>query len=191
MSFAALLANYGYWAVLIGCLLEGETILILAGFAAHQGYLSFPLVVLTAFFAGSLGDLCFFLLGKYLGRPLIARYPRLAGHVAQVNALLLRYQRRIIVLIRFMYGLRIAGPIIIGNSGVATRYFIFFNMIGSALWAPLVAGAGYLFGETVHLLFADLGHYQWLVMLGLAGVVLGGRGWRKWMRQRRKRVETD
>ena len=35
MSFADLLADYGYLAVFIGCLLEGETILVLAGFASH------------------------------------------------------------------------------------------------------------------------------------------------------------
>ena len=31
--------TYGYLAVMIGTFLEGETILVLAGFAAHQGYL--------------------------------------------------------------------------------------------------------------------------------------------------------
>jgi membrane protein DedA with SNARE-associated domain len=38
MSFRQLVIDYGYLAVFIGCLLEGETILVLAGFAAHQGH---------------------------------------------------------------------------------------------------------------------------------------------------------
>src|SRR5688572_33421924 len=37
-----LLDHYGYLAVLVGTVLEGETILILGGFAAHQGYLHLP-----------------------------------------------------------------------------------------------------------------------------------------------------
>ncbi|TDR82902.1 DedA family protein [Paludibacterium purpuratum] len=186
MDLSYLLVSYGYWAVLVGCLLEGETILLLAGFAARQGYLSFALVVALAFLAGSLGDLLFFLLGKYLGARLIARYPRLAAQVDRVNVLLLRHQRGIIVSIRFMYGLRIAGPIIIGNSGVPVTRFMLFNMIGAAIWAPLVAGTGYLFGATAHLLFADLGRYQWLAMLGLVGLLWGWHGWRTFMRQRKK-----
>ena len=47
MSLPQLLTDYGYWAVFVGSLLEGETILILAGFAAHRGYLSLPLVMCT------------------------------------------------------------------------------------------------------------------------------------------------
>lgn len=43
MTLSQWLSHYGYRAVFIGGILEGETILILAGFAAHQGYLSFPL----------------------------------------------------------------------------------------------------------------------------------------------------
>lgn len=37
-----LLDHYGYLAVLVCNVLEGETILILGGFAAHQGYLQLP-----------------------------------------------------------------------------------------------------------------------------------------------------
>ena len=39
MTLAALIQAHGYWVLAVGCLLEGETILVLAGFAAHRGYL--------------------------------------------------------------------------------------------------------------------------------------------------------
>ena len=35
MDFAALIQQYGYFAVFLGTLLEGETILLLAGLSAH------------------------------------------------------------------------------------------------------------------------------------------------------------
>mgnify|MGYP006951298988 CR=1 FL=1 len=35
-----LLATYGYWAIFIGCLLEGETILILGGGEAWHDHLA-------------------------------------------------------------------------------------------------------------------------------------------------------
>jgi hypothetical protein len=40
MAIATLIQNYGYVAVFLGTLLESETVLVLAGFAAHRGYLS-------------------------------------------------------------------------------------------------------------------------------------------------------
>jgi len=38
------IAQYGYWAVLVGMFFEGETIVVLAGYAVHRGYLSAPVV---------------------------------------------------------------------------------------------------------------------------------------------------
>ena len=40
MSLEALISHYGYAAVAIGTFFEGETILVIAGFASHQGYLA-------------------------------------------------------------------------------------------------------------------------------------------------------
>ena len=37
MDLQSIIENYGYAAILIGTFLEGETILVLAGLAAHQG----------------------------------------------------------------------------------------------------------------------------------------------------------
>ena len=33
------LAKYGYIAILLGTVFEGETIMIMGGFSAHRGYL--------------------------------------------------------------------------------------------------------------------------------------------------------
>lgn len=59
MSLESLVTSYGYPAVLVGTFLEGETILVLAGFLAHRGYLDLPLVILTAFLGTFTGDQLF------------------------------------------------------------------------------------------------------------------------------------
>lgn len=46
MNLSALIAEYGYWAIFVGCFLEGQTVLLLAGFATHRGILRFEQVVL-------------------------------------------------------------------------------------------------------------------------------------------------
>ena len=50
MSLAQLLADDRYLALFVGSLLDGETLLVLAGFAAHQGY---PVVLAVAFVGGT------------------------------------------------------------------------------------------------------------------------------------------
>lgn len=172
MTLTQVVAEYGYLAVFIGAILEGETILILAGFAAQQGYLSFPSVVAIALCGSALGDQAFFFLGRRYGEFLLKRFPQLDPHAQQVNRLLLRYQTGLIIGVRFMYGLRIAGPIAIGMSEVAAWRFILFNLLGAAIWAPLVTGAGYLFGQSLEWLFADIRRYEGVVLLLIIGVAL-------------------
>ena len=44
------LAKYGYIAILLGTVFEGETIMIMGGFSAHRGYLDLlPWVILAGF----------------------------------------------------------------------------------------------------------------------------------------------
>ncbi|HMA09976.1 MAG TPA: DedA family protein [Ramlibacter sp.] len=174
MSISQLLADYGYLAVFAGCLLEGETILVLAGFAAHQGLLSLPVTLGIAFVAGTLGDQIFYWIGHEWGPSLMARFPGIGERAVRVNRLLHRWHAPLIIGIRFMYGLRIVGPIAIGNSGVAPWRFTFFNVVGAAIWAPLVGGAGYLFGHALEAMIGDLERFEevGLVFIIVAGVVL-------------------
>jgi len=160
MSFTRLLTDYGYLAVFAGCLLEGETILLLAGFAAHQGHLSLPLVLMIAFIGGALGDQIFYWAGRAWGTALLGRMPGFQARARRVIALLKRHDALLIVGIRFMYGLRIAGPIAMGAVGLSPRRFSVFNLIGAAVWAPLVGGLGYLFGHAVEALLGDIARFE-------------------------------
>ncbi|MFC3532799.1 DedA family protein [Vogesella facilis] len=185
MTLAQLLADYGYLAVFVGAVLEGESLLLLAGFAAQQGYLSLPLVVLLALGGGTLGDQLFFWLGRRYNAALLRRLPAGVQRAEQVNRLLLRYDAWVIVGVRFMYGLRVIGPIVIGMSRVSAWRFAGFNLLGAAIWAPLIAGCGFLFGHSLQWLFADLQRYQEAALLALIALLLAGKLLLHWRRRRR------
>ena len=170
MSLPQLLADYGYIGVFAGSLLEGETVLILAGFAAHQGHLSLSWVIAVAFCGGTLGDQIFFFIGRHYGESLLRRLPRLARSAERVNRLLLRHHAGLIVGVRFMYGLRIAGPIVIGMSQVSARRFLLFNLLGAAIWAVAIAGIGFFFGHALQWLLIDLDRVEWVGALVIVGV---------------------
>lgn len=167
-----LVAEYGYLAVFIGTVLEGETVLVLAGFAAHQGYLALPLVLAMGALGGALGDQVFFLLGRRFGPALLRRFPRLAARVARVDAMTHRYRAGLIVGFRFMYGLRVAGPVAMGMGNVGVARFLFFNCLGAALWALVIGGTGFMFGHTMQRVFVDIKTYEGWGILLLLGVSL-------------------
>jgi membrane protein DedA with SNARE-associated domain len=173
MDFPALIQTYGYAAIFVGAFLEGETILALGGFAAFRGHLDLWLVIVVAVFAGFLGDQFYFFLGRFKGQQLLARHPEWQGKVQRFDALLSRYHAPLIVGIRFMYGFRIIGPILLGMGRVEAWKFIVFNFIGACLWAPLIAGLGYLFGQAVEALLHDIKRFEIAGMIALAVLSFG------------------
>lgn len=183
MSIAQFLSEYGYLAVFAGSLLEGESVLLLAGLAAQQGYLSLAYVIGVAFCGATLGDQIFYFLGRRAGQRLMANWPRMQARANVVLVLLQRYDAPLIVGVRFMYGFRILGPIAIGASNVPPLRFLAFNALGAALWAPLIAGAGYACGYALRSLFADMGYVE---QIGVVAVlcVAAGIGAHLWRRRR-------
>lgn len=162
-----LIQQWGYALVFLGALLEGETMLLLAGLAAHNGHLSLPVIVAAAVAGGFLGDQVFFFLGRRYGKPLLARFPSLQGPARRADALLARYHAPFILANRFLYGLRIAGPIAVGMSGIPAARYALINLAGAVVWAPVIVGAGYLFGQAVELLLGDMRHIEEGLMGGI------------------------
>jgi membrane protein DedA with SNARE-associated domain len=181
----ALVASYGYLAVFIGTLLEGETVLIAAGFAAHRGLLDWPLVVALAIAGGTLGDLLAFLLGRWKGEALLTRFPALAQRRGKIHDLLERYDVWFILMVRFMYGLRIAGPVILGTSRISFARFAALNLIGAFIWATLIAGAGYLFGSALEAMLTDMHKIEEALLVAILAIGFGVWLWRQRQRSRK------
>ncbi len=165
--------TYGYWAILFGTFLEGETILVLGGFAAYQGYLKLPWVIVAAFLGTLSGDQLFFYLGRNYGAKILARRPAWQSRVDRVEGLLERFQDYLILLFRFLYGLRILTPFVLGFSRVPRGRFLLLNTVGALVWAIAVGTGGFLFGQALEVLMGDLKRYEVLI-LGL--VILTGIG---------------
>ena len=167
-----LIAAHGYWVLAIGCFIEGETVLLLAGFAAHRGHLH-PLGVLAvASVAGFAGDQFYFWLGRRHGARVLARRPVWARQAGRVQALVQRWDAAFIVGVRFAYGLRVAGPLLMGASTMSAWRFAAFNALGALIWATLVGGLGWVFGEAAQRLLGRVQHIEGWLLLALVVAAL-------------------
>ena len=174
MTLQTFIENYGYFAVFVGCFAEGETVLILAGFAAHLGYLSLPWVMVTAAVAGFCGDQTAFFAGRRWGPRLLAWSPRLAAARSVIAEKLERHSAWVVFVLRFAVGLRIASPIVIGASGLSLPRFMLPNAAGAIVWAIVIGGAGYLFGAAFTTMLTHAKHYEEIAfaVLAVVGVAL-------------------
>ncbi len=175
MSIPSLIEHFGYLAVFAGSMLEGETFLLLGGFAAHQGYLSFPLAVLAGAGGGLLGDQIYYRLGRHFGPRLPERFPRLAPGIEKMENLLRRHADPVVLSLRFLYGLRTVGPMAVGMSGIPPLRFLLLDSLGALLCAAATTTAGYLFGQTLAWLLADLRRHELAIMAGVA--LIGALAW--------------
>jgi len=171
MDFIALLQQYGYLAVLAGTFLEGETVLVMAGFAASRHHLDLSGVILTGAAGAFLGDQWFFALGGRYHRHPPSWLRGLPAKTEKINRLVQRYGLLIVIALRFMYGFRIAGPVIIGMLGFPRYRFAIANLAGAVLWSAVISSAGYAFGQGLRWTLADFYHDE-LIIFGL--IALGG-----------------
>lgn len=169
-----LIQQYGYLAVFIGTFLEGETVLVLGGFAAHRGFLDIWLVVLAAFLGSLAGDQTWFFIGRRKGMPFIERRPVWKARSERVLDLLHRYHVPLLIGFRFLYGLRNPIPFVVGASGFSPWRFLIFNAIGALIWSVVIGFAGFLFGEAVELVIDDVKRYErWgLLVIALVGIAV-------------------
>lgn len=189
MSLQHLIEAYGYWAILVGTFLEGETILVLGGFAAHRGYLELHWVMAVAFVGSLCGDQLYFYIGRHFGPAIINRRLSWQMSAEKVYRLIERHQIILILTFRFMYGLRSVTPFAIGASRVPRLRFFILNAIGAFVWAITLGWGGYLFGKTFQLFFEDFKRYEQLGLVVL--LILGVVFWVASLIRRRRRAERE
>lgn len=144
-----LIARFGYLAVLAGTFFEGETVPVLAGFAANQGLLRLDLVMLCAFVGSFCGDQLWFWIGRRYGKTWLAKHPKSAAAADKVGRLLDRWGDWFVLSFRFLYGLRAVSPVAIGLSSISALRFAVLNLISAAVWAVAVGSLGYAFGQAI------------------------------------------
>jgi membrane protein DedA with SNARE-associated domain len=169
-----LLAQYGLVAVFLGTFIEGEIVVIAAGFLARLEFLAVVPVFFTAFFATFLGDLFFFYLGRKKGTKFLEKKHRIhwRKRAEKVHDLIHNHQNKILFGYRFLYGLRIPTLFALGTSELSSKKFIILNFINSIIWSTLFVLGGYFFGDVFTLFFDNVRIYEKEIFIIIAVVAL-------------------
>jgi membrane protein DedA with SNARE-associated domain len=142
----------------------------------RTGRLNIALVALLAFCGAVLGDNIGFAIGHFGGRPLIARYGRYIfltpDRLDRAAGFFDRHGGWIIIVARFIEGLRQANGIIAGISGIHWAKFLVFNTIGAALWVAVWTTVGYLSGGRIDTIYADATRYTTYLAIALGALLL-------------------
>jgi membrane-associated protein len=185
---AHLLGTYGVVGVgvilfmetglLIGLLLPGETLTILAGAFSNVHHAGQPhpqlvLVILCAAGGAALGGQLGYLLGRRTG---VALHERPDGrifrrrHLERTHDYFDHYGAETVLIARFVPFVRTLASPVAGVAEMDARRFTAYNVAGAAIWAVTVATVGYALGGVL-----DVQRHVLPVTLGiLAGSIAVG-----------------
>jgi membrane protein DedA with SNARE-associated domain len=169
-AFIEFVQQWGYWAVFLGSLVEGESVILTASAMARLGHLNIYKVALIAFCGTLIADQGLFFVGRYYGDAIFTKFPTLKQKSTKAFELLHKYDAAYIIACRFIYGIRTLSPIVIGAAGVKPARFIPLNFISALVWATISCTGGYLLGEVMLKIF----EYFFMAQQYLIAAVVGG-----------------
>ena len=200
-SVAPLLNNYGYLALggLIfvedfGVPAPGETILIAASIYAGTNRLNIVAVGVIAVLAAVAGDNIGYAIGRFGGHALALRYGKYVlltrERLDKAERFFGRYGGQIVIVARFIEGLRQLNGIIAGIVEMPWPRFLVFNTIGAVLWVGVWSTLGFLAGSNIESIYATVSRYSLYVLIAL-GVLVAAWITRAVLRRRRRGAAAE
>ncbi|MCL6594139.1 MAG: DedA family protein [Alicyclobacillus sp.] len=197
INIHALLHHYGYAGVFVVLMLEmigipfpAETTLTLAGIAWTQGVFSLIPLLLAAAGGHTVGAGIAYLIGRFLGRPVVTRYGRYVGITAarltRAETTFAKYQASVLLFSKFIAGIRVLVPYIAGINRMRPLWFLVYTVVGAAVWAAVFIVLGKYIGRAWLHYHALLSHYVWQLGVGLVVLAAIYVGWKVWRRRHRQ-----
>jgi len=170
--------SYGLFAVFLGCLAEGESAAVLAGFFAHQNIFVPWQAFAVTFFGAFLGDALFFLVGRAFADHRVVANIKARPGFDRAFQLVQKHPAKYVILNRYIYGFRLVGGIAAGLSNIQVPKFLVLNTVASLVWAAIFLTIGYVFGLGAEQMIGDALHNHHRIVIGLviglAVALMGG-----------------
>jgi membrane protein DedA with SNARE-associated domain len=172
MDLGAVIHSYGGPVLFVWAWLQGEAAVIVGGSLAALGIWPWWAVWLVAAVPATLGHQIYFALGRRFGDTLLARLPtRSQPAIARARTLVRANDARVMLLMRFAYGIRLPLPILCGAAGIPPLRFLRYNAGTALAWALLFTWLGYLYGAAAGAALGRVVHDESWILLG--SVALG------------------
>lgn len=168
-------------AALVGLVIPGEAALLVGGFAASQGRVSLPILIVAATVSAIVGDSIGYELGRHLGpRVRVTKVGQWVGEDRWTKAegFIARRGGPAVLLGRWVGLLRALVPGVAGMTRMPYPRFLVWNVLGAMVWAPAVVSAGYFAGSSFKRVERWFGRASLLILavaLSAAGLWVAAR----------------
>ena len=199
-DFLTLLLRYGYVVVFgvlllenLGLPLPGLLVLLVAGALVGAGKLGLPLIIVGGIAGALIGDLIWYFLGRWRGRPVLGLLCRLSLNpdtcVGNTERFFLRHGMPTLLIAKFLPGLNTIAPPLMGTLRARFPLFLAYDTGGALIFTVVSVGVGYFLGwEMVDRAQAAVSQMGAFLGWGVVGFGVAYVGWRFWLRLRVRRA---
>jgi membrane-associated protein len=138
--------------LLFGFFFPGDTLLFLAGALAAQGQFSLAALIVTVTLAAIAGGQVGYIIGKKAGPRMFKKKDGILfrhEYIARSEEFYEKHGGKTIVLARFVPIVRTFAPVVAGIGNMDPRRFMFYNVLGSGIWAIGITVLGYFLGQRI------------------------------------------
>lgn len=169
------LATYGYIGLFLYSLGGGFVALVGAGVLSFMGKMDLSLSMFIAFTANAIGDVLLFYMARYQRGMMMDGIRKHRRKLALSHIMMKKYGSWIILIQKYIYGIKTLIPIAIGLTKYDFKKFTILNVFSSAVWALSVGFGSYYSGAFLIKVAETISEKPWIAPLIVA--VLGGALW--------------
>jgi membrane protein DedA with SNARE-associated domain len=169
------LATYGYIGLFLYSLGGGFVALIGAGVLSFMGKMDLATSMSVAFVANAIGDVMLFYMARYQKSMMMEGIRKHRRKLALSHVMMKKYGSWIILIQKFVYGIKTLIPIAIGLTKYDFKKFAILNVASSFIWVLVFGFGSYYSGDLLVNFASVIGDKPWIAPLIL--VVFGGSLW--------------
>lgn len=181
----------------LGLPLPEDVSLILGGYLVHDGKAQLEWMMLTGYLGIIVGDSMIFYFGRRVGSKVGASPSGFFARIvtpekrARVEQLFKKHGEKIVMIARFLPGVRAVTYFTAGSVGMKWRRFAFYDSIAALGSAPIFVYLGYRFGGELDSLIAAIKRGQRNVLIAV--VIIGVVGFliSRWRARREQRLNEE
>jgi len=171
MEFAKqMIEQYGYLAVFLSTVIEGEVVVLAAAALASMGLLEAHWVIAVTAAGAFVGHVLLFAVGRWRGMEIVEAVPFLRRHYPVANKIMDDYANWSVFIFQYLYGMRIISAMLFGCSTISISRFFFLQSINCITWALIVYFAGHVIGMVAMQIFEMIGLYGLLAVILIFGI---------------------
>lgn len=173
--------------------------LVMGGVLVHRGQANLWVMILVGYLGIIIGDSIMFALGGRFGSRVGSEVSTAPGFFArivtpakraQVEGMFKKHGEKIVMLARFLPGVRTVTYFTAGSVGMRYSHFLLYDSLAALASAPLFVLLGYYFGSDIESLLARIAAGERKVIGVLVALVVTSLLFNRWRAYRRAKKES-